>query len=133
MFDYKLLIHAPNTIAKIMYEIKLARMPISLQWIFTVSMEKKFGKMSMHASIRQTAVEPVKTIEDDEAMQFIYVQDQIKTSGWHTAKRSRLYVSDWDRDYAAHLCRSRHPHCRISGHHFTSYWRDHQGRIPHFR
>jgi hypothetical protein len=31
MFDYKLLMHACNAIAIIMYEIKLARMPMSLQ------------------------------------------------------------------------------------------------------
>jgi hypothetical protein len=55
------------------YEIKLGRTPISLQRISTVPMEKAFGKTRMHAGVHQTTVEPVKTMEDDEAMQFIYV------------------------------------------------------------
>jgi hypothetical protein len=32
----------------------------------------------MHAGVHQTAVEPVKMMGDDEAMQFVDVQDQIK-------------------------------------------------------
>jgi hypothetical protein len=32
----------------------------------------------MHASIHQTVVKLVKAMEDDEAMQFIYVLDQVK-------------------------------------------------------
>jgi hypothetical protein len=40
--------------------------------------EKKFGKTRMHAGVRQTVVELIKTMEDDEAMQFIYAQDQVK-------------------------------------------------------
>jgi hypothetical protein len=43
MFDWELLRHATNTTAGIVYEIKLARMPISLQRISTVPVEKKFG------------------------------------------------------------------------------------------
>jgi hypothetical protein len=73
-----LLIHATNTIAGIVYEIKLARTPISLQRISPVPVEKKFGKTRMHACVHQTVVELVKIMENDEAMPFIYVQDQVK-------------------------------------------------------
>jgi hypothetical protein len=78
MFDDKLLIHVTYTIAEIVHGIKLARTPISLQQIFTVSVEKKFGKTRMHAGVHQTGVELIKTMEDHEAMQFIHVQDQVK-------------------------------------------------------
>jgi hypothetical protein len=37
----------------------------------------------MQAGVHQTVVELVKTMEVDEAMQFIYVQDQIKN--WRLA------------------------------------------------
>jgi hypothetical protein len=40
MFDHKMLIHTTDTIARIVSEIKLAKMPISLQRIFTVPIEK---------------------------------------------------------------------------------------------
>jgi hypothetical protein len=40
----------------------------------------------MHAGVHQTMVELVKTMGTDKAMQFIYVQDQIKTGGLHPAK-----------------------------------------------
>jgi hypothetical protein len=89
MFDYKLLIHATNTTAGIMYEIKLARTPISIQRISTVPVGRKFGKTRIHAGVHSTVVEFIKTMEDDEAMQFIDVQDQFKTSRLHTAKQSR--------------------------------------------
>jgi hypothetical protein len=78
MFDCRLLIHATNTIAGILYEIKPARTPIFPQRISTLPVEKKFGETRMHAGVHQTVVELIKTIEDDEAMQFIYVQDQVK-------------------------------------------------------
>jgi hypothetical protein len=78
MFDYKLLIYATSAIAGIVYEIKLARTPISPQRISTVSVEKKLGKTRMHAGIHQTVVELIKTMEDDEVMQFMDVQDQVK-------------------------------------------------------
>jgi hypothetical protein len=78
MFDYKLLIHATNTIAGIVYEIKLARTPISLQRISIVPVEKKIGETRMHVGIHQTVVRLVKKMEDDAAVQFIYVQDQVK-------------------------------------------------------
>jgi hypothetical protein len=56
MFDYKLLMHVTNTITGIVYEIELARTPISLQQISTVPVEKKFDKARMHAGVRQTVV-----------------------------------------------------------------------------
>jgi hypothetical protein len=77
MSDYKLLIHATNTIAGIVYEIELARMPISLQPISLVPVEKKFSETRRYASVHQRVVELVKTIEDVEAMHFIDVQDQV--------------------------------------------------------
>jgi hypothetical protein len=78
MFDYQLLIHATNTIAGIVYEIKLARTLISFQRISTLPVERKCGKTRMHAGVHQTVVELIKTMKDVEAMQFIYVQDQVK-------------------------------------------------------
>jgi hypothetical protein len=80
MFDYKLLTHVTNIIAEIIYEIKLVRTPISLQQISIVPAKKKFGETGRHASVHQTVVGLIKTMmmEDDDAMQFIYVQDQVK-------------------------------------------------------
>jgi hypothetical protein len=83
LFDRKLVMHGANTIAEIVYEIKKATKPISLQRASTVPVEKKFGEIRMHAGVRQAMVELVKTMEADEAMQFIYVQDQIKN--WRLA------------------------------------------------
>jgi hypothetical protein len=51
LFDDKLPIHATNTTAGIVYEIKRARTPISLQQISAVPVEKKFGKTRMHAGV----------------------------------------------------------------------------------
>jgi hypothetical protein len=56
MFGSKLLIHAANAIAGIVYEIKLARTPISIQQISSVPVEKKCGKTKMHAGVHQTVV-----------------------------------------------------------------------------
>jgi hypothetical protein len=78
VFDSELLIHTINTVTGIVYGIKLSRTPISLQRISTVPVEKKFSKTRMHASVHSTAVELVKTMKDDEAMQLLYVQDQVK-------------------------------------------------------
>jgi hypothetical protein len=86
MLDYKLLIHSANIIAGIMSEIKLVKEVISLQRISIIPVEKKFGKTKMHSGVHKTIVELIKTMEDDEAMQFIYVQDQVKTGGLYTAK-----------------------------------------------
>jgi hypothetical protein len=73
MFDSKLLRHATNTITGTVDEIQLARTPISLQRIYTVPVENKFRKRRMYAGVHQTVVELIKTMEDDEAMPFIYV------------------------------------------------------------
>jgi hypothetical protein len=40
--------------------------------------EKKFGKTKMHAGVHQTVVELIKTMKDNQAMQFIYVQGQVE-------------------------------------------------------
>jgi hypothetical protein len=40
--------------------------------------EKKFDKTRIHAGVHQTMVKLVNTMEDDEAMQFVCVQDQFK-------------------------------------------------------
>jgi hypothetical protein len=53
-------------------------MPISLQQISIISVEKKFGKPRVHAGAHQTVVELVKMTQDDEAMRFIDVQEQVK-------------------------------------------------------
>jgi hypothetical protein len=55
-----LLIHATDTIVGIVYEIKLARTPISLQRISFVPVEKKFAETRMHAGVHQMVVELVK-------------------------------------------------------------------------
>jgi hypothetical protein len=78
LFDYKLLIYATNTIAIIVYEIKLTTTLISLQRISTVPVEKRSGRARMHADVHQTVVGLIKTMKDKEAMQFVYVQDQVK-------------------------------------------------------
>jgi hypothetical protein len=70
--------HATNTITGIVYQVKKAIKSISFQRASTVPVEKEFGKIKMRAGVHQTAVELVKTMEADEAMQFIYVQDQIR-------------------------------------------------------
>jgi hypothetical protein len=78
MFDYKLLIYATNTIAGIVHKAKLVKTAIYVQRISAVPVEKKFGKTRMHAGVHRMVVELVKTMEDNEAMQFINVQDQVK-------------------------------------------------------
>jgi hypothetical protein len=78
MFDSKLLIHATNNITVIVYEIKLARTPISLQRISIVPVEKKFDETRMHADIHQTVVGLIKTKKNDQAMQFTDAQNQVK-------------------------------------------------------
>jgi hypothetical protein len=88
MFDYKLLIHSTYIIAEIIHAVKLARTPISLQHISTVPVEKKFGQTRMQAGVHQTVVQLIKTMEDGEAMQFIYVQDQVKNR-W--LKHGKIY------------------------------------------
>jgi hypothetical protein len=79
----------PVPSARIVHETKLARTPIYIQRISAVPVQKKFGKIKMHPG-HQTVVELEKTMDYDEAMQFIDVQDQVKTGGLHTVKRSRL-------------------------------------------
>jgi hypothetical protein len=46
--------HATNTIAEIVYQIKKATKPISLQRVSNVLVEKKFAKIRMHAGVHQT-------------------------------------------------------------------------------
>jgi hypothetical protein len=43
LFDRKLLVYTINNIVGIVYEIKRAEEPISLQRVSTVPLEKKFG------------------------------------------------------------------------------------------
>jgi hypothetical protein len=68
IFDDDLLINTTNTIPEIVYEIKLARTRISLHRISTVPVERKFGRIRVHVGVHQTAIELIKTMEDDEAM-----------------------------------------------------------------
>jgi hypothetical protein len=64
-FDRKLLVHTTNSIVGIVYEIKRAKEPISLQRISTVPLEKKFGATPVHAGVHQTLGEFVKTMDID--------------------------------------------------------------------
>jgi hypothetical protein len=77
-FDRKLLVHATNSIVGMVYEIKRVKVPISLQPISTVPLEKKFGATRLHAGVHQTLGELVKTMDIDQAMKLVYVQQQIK-------------------------------------------------------
>jgi hypothetical protein len=68
-----------NSIAGIVYEIKRAKEPISLQSISTVPLEKESGTMRLHAGVDQTSGELVKTMDIDQAMKLVYVHEQIKS------------------------------------------------------
>jgi hypothetical protein len=78
LFDDKLLMHATNSLAGIMYEIKIAVKPISLRRISTTPVENRFGRTRMHAGVHQTMADLIKTMENDEVMNFIYVYGEVK-------------------------------------------------------
>jgi hypothetical protein len=78
MFDRKLLMHTTNSISGIIYEIKKAKKPISLQRISTVPVERRFGRTRMHAGLHQTMVGLVETMETDEAMKCICAHGEVR-------------------------------------------------------
>jgi hypothetical protein len=86
LFDRKLVMHATNTIAGIVYEIKKATKPISLQRASTVPVGEKFGKIRMHAGVHQTVVELVKTMELMKLCNVFISKTRSKTCGLHTVK-----------------------------------------------
>jgi hypothetical protein len=78
LFDRDLLMHASNSIAAIVFEIRIAKGELSLQRISTVPLEKKFGVTRMHARTHQTLSAIVKTMAVDEAMKFVSAHQEIK-------------------------------------------------------
>jgi hypothetical protein len=70
--------HATNSIGEILYEIKIAKKPISLQRISTTPVERRFGRTRMHAGVHQTMSGLVKAMEQDEAMKVLYVDGEVK-------------------------------------------------------
>jgi hypothetical protein len=75
-----LLIHATNSIAGILYEIRNAPqgIKISLQWLSTVPVEKNFGVTIMHRGRHQTLAAIITTTEIGAAMKFVYPYVQVK-------------------------------------------------------
>jgi hypothetical protein len=65
LFDRKLLVYTTNSIIGIVYEIKRAKEPISLQRISTLPLEKTFSATRLHAGAHQTLDELVKTMDID--------------------------------------------------------------------
>jgi hypothetical protein len=80
LFDQKLLVHAINSIAGILYEIRNAPVDtnISLQRISTVPVERKIGVARMHAERHQTLSAIIKTMQIDEALKFVYANAQVE-------------------------------------------------------
>jgi hypothetical protein len=72
------MMHATNSISGIVREIKNATKPISLQRISTTPVERRFGRTRVHAGVHQTLAGLVKTMEEDEAMKFMYVHTEVK-------------------------------------------------------
>jgi hypothetical protein len=74
LFDQKLLIHASDSIAGILYEIRNVPQgtKVTLQWLSTVPVEKEFGVTRMHAGRHPTLTAIIKTMEVDAAMRFVY-------------------------------------------------------------
>jgi hypothetical protein len=80
LFDQKLFVHAINSIARILYEIR--KVPVgtkmSLQLISTVSVKKKFGVTRMYARRYQTLSTIIKTMQIDEALKSVYANAHVK-------------------------------------------------------
>jgi hypothetical protein len=81
-------VRTTNSIVGIVSEIKRAKKPIFLQRISTMPLEKKFSTTRLHAGVHQTLGEIVETIDINEAMKFVCIQEQIKIASVHTGKRS---------------------------------------------
>jgi hypothetical protein len=78
LFDKKMVMHATNTIAAIIFEIHHATHPISLERISTIPLEKRFGVTRMHAGTHQTMFGILKAMEIDQGMKFVYAQREVK-------------------------------------------------------
>jgi hypothetical protein len=78
LFDRKLLTHATNTIAAIVYEISNVKTDISLRRVSTTPLENRFGQTRMRAGVHQTVSAIVKTMETDEVIKFLYSQRAVK-------------------------------------------------------
>jgi hypothetical protein len=78
LFDCKSLVHPANSIVGFVYEIKLTKEQIFLQRISTVPLEKKFDATRLHAGVNQTLGDLVKTMDINQTMKLVYVQEQIK-------------------------------------------------------
>jgi hypothetical protein len=80
LFDQKLLVHATNSVAGILYEIRNAPQgtPISFQQLLTVSLEKKFSASRMHAGRHSMLDAIFKTMEVDAVRKFISAYVHLK-------------------------------------------------------
>jgi hypothetical protein len=78
LFDRKLLMHATNTIAVIVYEISNAKTDISLRRASTIPLENRFGQTKTRSGIHQTVSAIVKIMKIDEAVTFLYSQKAVK-------------------------------------------------------
>jgi hypothetical protein len=63
--------YTTDSISGIVYEIKTAKKPISLQRVSTVPVERRVGRTRRHAGVHQTLVKLVETMEVDEAMKVL--------------------------------------------------------------
>jgi hypothetical protein len=120
LFDRKLLVHTRNSIVGIVYEIKRAKKAISLQRISTVPLEKKFRATQLHAGVHQTLGELVKTMDIDQGMKLVYVQEQIKIGGLHMGKQSLLAMFSRNWNHAAYFWRGSISYHWISSSCFTA-------------
>jgi hypothetical protein len=78
LFDFKLLMHATNTIAAIVYETSNPKTDISLRRASITPLENRFGQTRIRASVHQTVSAIVKIMEIDEAVKFLYSQRAVK-------------------------------------------------------
>jgi hypothetical protein len=80
LFDQKMLIHAINSLAGILYEVRNAPhgTKISLQWMSTVPAEKKLGVTRVHAGRHQTLAAMIKTMEVDATRTFVSADVHVK-------------------------------------------------------
>jgi hypothetical protein len=78
LFGRKLLMHPTDTIVGLLHEMVHAERCISLRCISSVSVEKRVGMARMHAGVHHTMLTIIRTMENDEAMKFVYAQQEVK-------------------------------------------------------
>jgi hypothetical protein len=98
LFDRKLLVHAINTIATLVHEIKIAKGPISLQRISTVPVEKLFGVTRLHAGTHQTLAGIMRTMEINQALKVMYVNEEVRKR--HLAYGETVQVKQGEEPFA---------------------------------